>query len=138
MKSYKSGRNLANSTISEETSTKSADGAKSGDIEAKQGIKYSEKHKNDKKTFISKVRDNDADVSNSDCIGMYQGILGPNERKDVPGYVMRYPYKVNPYYLTQAETKLLQELRKYFDARVEFGVKSRLADILDIDEKVLE
>lgn len=96
------------------------------------------KQKDMSKQAIKKVRNNDADAQNADCIGNYAGILGPDERKDVPQYVMRYPYKVSPNYLTAAETKLLQELRKYFDNRIVFGVKSRMADLLDIDNKILE
>lgn len=96
------------------------------------------KHKDMSKQAIKKVRNDAADAQNADCIGNLSGILGPDERKEVPQYIMRYPYKVNPNYLTAAETKLLQELRKYFDTRVVFGVKSRLADIFDIDYKILE
>ena len=42
------------------------------------------KQKDMSKQAIKKVRNNDADAQNADCIGNYAGILGPDERKDVP------------------------------------------------------
>lgn len=64
--------------------------------------------------------------------------MQPSEREGLGYYIQVYPYKVNPNYLTQAEAKLLRLLYRHFDERVAIGVKQRVADVLEVDDKAVD
>lgn len=75
---------------------------------------------------------------NDFTIDQLVGVKTPEEQAIDPRYVKKYPYKVNPNYLTVAELKLMQALLKHLDSRVVLGVKSRVADLINMDEKLID
>lgn len=66
------------------------------------------------------------------------GVKTPDEQAIDPRYVKKYPYRVNSDYLTVAELKLMKALLKHLDKRVVLGVKSRVADLIRIDNKLVD
>ena len=92
----------------------------------------------DKARIREDVELNEENISLDNMVSVKQ----PMEQKLDSNYVKKYPYKVNVNYLTQAETKLMQELLKYLrnkvGDRVILGIKSRVADIVQLDDVLID
>lgn len=112
-------------------------------VDARNGVPIFEKGKAikqpNKGVQMRKTRIPEAPIDLNDfTIDQLGGVKQPKEQLLDKRYQKRYPYKVNTNYLTMAELKLMKALLNHLDDRIVLGVKSRVADLIQIDDVTLD